>query len=62
MPVGIWQKCQVASAFYGCRQLSLVMGFRARNSTRHDFSGLRDICLEQIEILVIDLKEKSQFS
>src|SRR5210317_191644 len=56
VPVGIRQQCEVTSPLDRRCQLTLVIRLRARNTARDDLACLGDVCLEQVEILVIDLR------
>src|SRR5690606_12075002 len=55
VPVRVGQKRQVAGALDRPRELPLVMRLRPGDAARDDLARLRDVGLEQREILVVDL-------
>jgi len=55
VPVRVRQKGEISRPFHCRRQLALVVSFRSGYAARNNFAGFRYVCLEQVEILVIDL-------
>src|SRR6516162_5960438 len=55
MLISVRQQRQKASALDRGRQLPLVEGLRARDTTRHDLARLGDVPLERREILVVNV-------
>ena len=55
MPVGIRQESEVSCPLYCRRQLALIMCFGTRDTARDDLARFRNVSLQQVEILVVDL-------
>src|SRR5690606_21801495 len=53
--VGVGQQGQVTGALDGGGQFALVAGLGAGDTAGHDLTGLGDVALQGLEILVIDL-------
>src|SRR5262245_57163447 len=53
--IGVRQQRQVARALHGDRELTLIVRLRPGDPAGNDLAGLRDVALEDAEILVVDL-------
>src|SRR4030095_13695271 len=53
--VGVRQERQVTRALHGDRELTLIVRLRPGDPARNDLAGLRDVALQDAEILVVDL-------
>jgi len=52
--VSVGQQSQITRTFDGLGQLALIFGRGASYAARHDLTGLADVGLEQIQVLVVD--------
>ena len=55
MLIGIRKQREIASAFHGNCQLTLIVRLRAGDSARDNLAGFGDVGLENAEIFIVDL-------
>ncbi len=55
--IRVGQQRQETGALDGRGQLTLVLGAGARDTARNDLAGLAHVLLEQVQVLVIDVRD-----
>jgi len=53
--IRVRQQCQIARTLHCDCQLTLIIGFSARDAAGNDLTRLGDVCLQHTEVFVIDL-------
>src|SRR5215211_2658776 len=56
LPDHVVQQTEKARPLDGARKLALLLGRDRRNAARHDLAALRDVALQQLHVLVVDLR------
>src|SRR5262245_16832688 len=56
LPDHVVEKAEEARALDGAREFTLLLGRDRRDAARHDLAALRDVALQQLHVLVVDLR------
>src|SRR5208282_5232420 len=56
LPYHIRQQAEEARTFDRLRQLTLLLGRHRGDAARHDLAALRHVALQQLDVLVVDLR------